>query len=206
MSECQQAGQGDASKEMAQKKPLGWFYVVNLLLFAAFFSLGLLADLESKRLLFANLGRPGEYLRFEKPEQESVYWLVEGFFGFQTALNEGAMFGIGQGQVVVLAVLSVVALLSILLFLLFSAARESRFLSSTLGLILAGVVGNLYDRFGWHDLTWNYPPARIGEPVFAVRDWILFRFGSFTWPNFNIADSLLVCGAILLSYYMARSA
>jgi signal peptidase II len=31
-----------------------------------------------------------------------------------------------------------------------------------------------------------------------VRDWILLRYGNYTWPNFNIADSLLVCGAVML--------
>ena len=31
-----------------------------------------------------------------------------------------------------------------------------------------------------------------------VRDWILFRYGEYTWPNFNLADCLLVCGAALL--------
>jgi signal peptidase II len=31
-----------------------------------------------------------------------------------------------------------------------------------------------------------------------VRDWILLRYGQFTWPNFNIADSLLVVGTGML--------
>jgi signal peptidase II len=38
-------------------------------------------------------------------------------------------------------------------------------------------------------------------PTNAVRDWILLRYGAFTWPNFNIADSLLVCGAGLLLWH-----
>jgi signal peptidase II len=37
-----------------------------------------------------------------------------------------------------------------------------------------------------------------------VRDWILFRYHSYTWPNFNIADSLLVCGAGLLLWHGLR--
>jgi lipoprotein signal peptidase len=46
-----------------------------------------------------------------------------------------------------------------------------------------------------------------GRPqVFAVRDWIRFSYGSFVWPNFNIADSLLVCSAIYLVWYSFRSA
>ena len=69
-------------------------------------------------------------------------------------------------------------------------------LTVALGGIMGGVLGNLYDRLGWwHD-------ANISEQFqYGVRDWILFRFRSYTWPNFNIADSLLVVGAIMLLWH-----
>jgi len=51
----------------------------------------------------------------------------------------------------------------------------------------------LYDRLGWHGLI-----GYAGQPIYAVRDWILCMIGSFHWPNFNIADSLLVCSVIVL--------
>ena len=39
----------------------------------------------------------------------------------------------------------------------------------------------------------------------GVRDWVLLRYRTgadeYTWPNFNIADALLVAGAILLGIY-----
>lgn len=180
------------------------FFVVNVLLFFICTVLGAVADLETKNRVFAALGKPGEYLRFEQPEKNATYWLLEGVFGFQTTLNEGALFGFWEGMTTVLAALSIFAFVAIVVFLFHTAARESRFLSVTLGLITAGILGNLYDRLGWHGLTWNYATERheIGEPVYAVRDWILVRIGSFNWPNFNIADSLLVCGVILLLFHM----
>ncbi len=48
-------------------------------------------------------------------------------------------------------------------------------------------LGNLYDRLG---LWWqsDYPV----EWRSGVRDWILLCYKGLTWPNFNIADSLLV--------------
>ena len=58
---------------------------------------------------------------------------------------------------------------------------------------MGGIFGNLYDRLG----LWWSPGMRL-EWKTGVRDWILFRYGTFTWPNFNIADSLLVCGAAML--------
>jgi signal peptidase II len=62
-----------------------------------------------------------------------------------------------------------------------------------MGLVAGGILGNLYDRLGMHGLE---PPNAGG-----VRDWILFRYKQYTWPNFNIADSLLVVGAIMLGYH-----
>jgi signal peptidase II len=68
-----------------------------------------------------------------------------------------------------------------------------------LGCVTAGILGNLYDRLGLPDILWPGRIAEIGQPVHAVRDWILVRWDDrWTWPNFNIADSLLVCGAIAL--------
>ena len=69
-----------------------------------------------------------------------------------------------------------------------------------LGCVLAGIAGNLYDRLGlWHQP--HLPDAWQS----AVRDWILLRYGEHTWPNFNIADSLLVSGAAILAWHSFRA-
>ena len=61
------------------------------------------------------------------------------------------------------------------------------------------VIGNLYDRLG---LWWQ--PGYPEQWQSGVRDWILFRLNGVPmfdpWPNFNIADSLLVAGACMLLY------
>jgi signal peptidase II len=63
---------------------------------------------------------------------------------------------------------------------------------------MAGVLGNLYDRLGLPGEVWQ-SGARAGEPVFAVRDWILWQVNAqWRWPNFNLADSFLVIGAAIL--------
>ena len=130
--------------------------------------------------------------------------MIDGVFGFQTSLNQGALFGMGQGNVMLFALFSLVAIIGILAWLFFCRGFESWFLSIVFGLISAGILGNLYDRLGWHNLKWNYTDPGLHEidaPVYAVRDWILVMIGNWPWPNFNIADSLLVCGAILLVIY-----
>src|ERR1700722_14148286 len=37
--------------------------------------------------------------RLKMPHRQPTEWLWQGVFGFTTSLNEGALFGIGQGQV-----------------------------------------------------------------------------------------------------------
>jgi signal peptidase II len=112
----------------------------------------------------------------------------------ETALNYGALFGMGQNMGWLFATLSVLALAGILYWLFVAKAARDWLLTIALAGVTAGILGNLYDRLG----LWANP---TGSPIYAVRDWILFRYGQHTWPNFNIADSLLVCGAGLLIWH-----
>ena len=157
----------------------------RLFLFLFLATAGCLVDLWTKQLMFDWLKLPGN------PDSET-YWIVEGFFGFQTSVNQGALFGLGQGFTTLFRLVSLLAAGLIAVWICRGAA-ESLFLTIALGLITAGILGNLYDRFGlWHD-------AAIADYYRnGVRDWILFRFGSYTWPNFNLADSFLVSGAGML--------
>ncbi len=172
-------------------------------IFLTILVVGLALDLGTKSWIFHRIGLPGEYLFETEPEAEAVWWVVDDVFGFQTSLNQGALFGMGQGNVPVFAFFSFVAITGILVWLLFFRGLHSLFLTIVTGMISAGILGNLYDRLGLHRLRWNYADKyhEIGEPVYAVRDWILVMIGTRPWPNFNIADSLLVCGAILLALF-----
>jgi signal peptidase II len=167
-----------------------FFYRLAIFFLVAF--AGVFADLATKSWVFQRLGMEG-LLQNETPK--GIYWVLPDIFGFQTSLNQGALFGMGQGKIVWLVILSGVFLVGIVGWM-FHSAWNNRTLTVTLGLIVAGIIGNLYDRIGLHGLQWEN-----GEPVYGVRDWILVMLGSFTWPNFNIADSMLVCGAILLVFH-----
>jgi len=105
-------------------------------------------------------------------------------------VNKGALFGwLNDSAVVspeaanlVFSLISVVAATAIVLWSARPAARHDRLLCTALGLILAGTLGNLYDRL-----------------VFGgVRDFLHFHWDRFDWPVFNLADCCLVCGAFLL--------
>ena len=97
--------------------------------------------------------------------------------------------------------LSIGAGVAICWWLFIAGAARQWVLTVALSGIMAGILGNLYDRLGLPGLEWRglpYDSHKLGDPVFAVRDWILVMFGKWPWPNFNVADSLLVCGALLL--------
>jgi len=168
------------------------------LVFLSIATLGCLVDLLTKHWIFDEL---------DTPPLGRTWWIWDGVFGFQTSLNEGALFGIGQGQVFLFVVLSCVALAALVVWLFVFGAARDWLLTVALGSVSAGVLGNLYDRLGLPGLQWTYATDlhAVGEPVHAVRDWILVMIGPWHWPNFNVADSLLVCGAALLAWHAYRA-
>jgi signal peptidase II len=150
---------------------------------------GCAIDLASKSWIFDRLGMPGR----------NQIWLWRPIFSLTTSLNEGALFGLGQGLTAVFAALLVAAAIFIIYWLFCAGAARDWVLTLTLALIAAGIFGNLYDRLGMHGLRW----PGTAERVYAVRDWLYFRIdGVINWPVFNLADSLLVCGAVVLFWHV----
>ena len=107
--------------------------------------------------------------------------VIDGLLGFQLTSNTGAAYGLFKGGGSLIAVAAIVAS-GLIVYALRSVER--RFEAVTLGAIMGGALGNLIDRIvrgpGWFDG--------------AVVDWIETPL----WPNFNIADSAISVGAVLL--------
>jgi len=111
-----------------------------------------------------------------------------GFFRISHIHNTGSSFGLFKNQFLALSIISVTGAF-VVLFLVFFMRRRLPFLNNgwvlfALGLILGGNIGNLIDRLSYH----------------YVIDFIDFSF----WPAFNVADSSLVVGAILLAFLIIR--
>lgn len=159
------------------------------ILFAVPAVVGFSIDLATKAWFFSRPGlRAGE-----------IHWLWQDHAGFQLSWNEGALFGMGQGKVWLFVALSLIAAIAIPVWLFWYRAARDAWLTFALGCVTGGILGNLFDRMGLHGEVWPAGDPRVGETVYAVRDWILWQVNNqWRWPNFNIADSLLVTGAALM--------
>lgn len=109
--------------------------------------------------------------------------IIKGVFHITLIHNRGAAFGILKNQILLFVFTSIFAI--ILIYFNLKNNRYKKSYSIFLSLILAGALGNLIDRlfFGF------------------VIDFLDFRI----WPVFNIADSAITIGAILLAWSMLRS-
>lgn len=186
-----------------------------LWLFAVLAIIGFAADQASKYVVFAKL------YPSESTQEVTSLTVIPGLFDLRTGytsetdsgndrlsflrtisgvrlphVNRGALFGLGndgEGLNHVFAVISVLAAGFIVCWTSRPAVARDRFLCLALGLILAGTLGNLYDRI-----------------VFSgVRDFLHCYWGQHVWPDFNIADCCLVCGAGVLlahSFFVADPA
>lgn len=110
--------------------------------------------------------------------------VIKDFFLLRHLENEGAAFSILQGKTIFLIIMTSLVSL-VLLYILIK--YKHRLLRTSLSMILAGALGNLFDRI-----------FREGRVV----DFIEFHFGSYYFPSFNVADMLVVCGTILLAVYI----
>lgn len=171
-------------------------FLLTFLMFWIVLVSGLWADLASKSWVFESYWPYYQQDPAAAAELQPV-WLIGSFLGIQTSTNGGASFGMLQGFQVYFSILGVISLLAILIWLFVFSGWRDRVLTLCLGAISGGILGNMYDRLGfWHQE--NTPKEHFNH----VRDFIHFRLTGVPifdpWPNFNIADSLLVCGVIVL--------
>ncbi|WP_407541260.1 signal peptidase II [Deinococcus radiomollis] len=113
---------------------------------------------------------------------------IPGLLGFQLTYNTGAAWSLLAGATVPLAVLRLLVGLGILVYLF--VRPQPRFFAVVLGLIAAGAIGNTIDGLRFGRVT-----DMLTSPALSAVTRTL-RAGEF--PIFNIADSCVVLGTLLL--------
>jgi signal peptidase II len=145
-----------------------------LLRFAGVTAAGLAVDLWTK----------SEAVRHLKLTEDKIQF-IPGWLHFEYTQNHGAVFGIGQGQRMLFLAVSVGAIA--FLTWLFAASGRQRWYQVILGMLLAGVLGNMYDR-----IEYGY----VRDMIHALPRWPRL----FPWI-FNVADCLLCVGVFLMIAY-----
>jgi signal peptidase II len=118
--------------------------------------------------------------------------IIDGFFNITYVRNTGVAFGILDPvnlplKSTVLAVLTVAAITGVLVYS-WRTPISQRLLHTALSLILAGALGNLYDRVSYEH----------------VIDFIEVYYRTYRWPSFNVADSAITVGVGLLVLQIFR--
>lgn len=114
--------------------------------------------------------------------------VLKDFFKFEYLENRGAAFGILQDRQLLLILFTTIILV-IIIYILIKFRKESKLMSVSLSLIIAGAIGNFYDR-----LVYNY-----------VIDFICFHYKeAYYFPTFNVADICVVLGTFFLAIYIIK--
>lgn len=114
--------------------------------------------------------------------------IIKNFCYIGGAINNKAAFSLGPNRVILLLI-SVIMSGAFIAYYAKEFKKMSKVTKIALAIMIAGAVGNLIDRaFYW--------PSTTGFD--GVVDWILFVFWGHEFAMFNIADSCLVIGIIIL--------
>lgn len=112
--------------------------------------------------------------------------VIPGFFSLSHVLNPGAAFSLFANASSTFAPKALIAfsclVLAGIIVVLWRSKLGPGCTALALSLIMGGAMGNLLDRL------------RLG----SVVDFLMFKLGNYYWPDFNVADSAIVTGSLLL--------
>ncbi len=126
-----------------------------------------------------------KFIILQQPELSGYNSIeITSFFNIVLVFNRGVSFGMfaGQNQPLLLIGISLIILVILLMWLY---KNQSLMVAIGIGSTIGGAVGNIIDR------------ARYG----AVVDFLDFHIADLHWPAFNIADSFVFIGVVVLCIY-----
>jgi signal peptidase II len=124
-----------------------------------------------------------KYFTVKNLKTDGSFTVIKGFLEFCYVENRGAAFGILQNKRWFFIVLTIIICAG-MAYYLFTYKDTRMILRISLAFILGGAIGNLIDRI------------RLGYVVDMIH------ITAINYPVFNVADSFVVIGTILLAWYL----
>lgn len=112
-----------------------------------------------------------------------VKTIIPGILSFNYLQNNGAAWNIMSGQMIIFYIISLVAIM-VCLYFLYQPRYHNGLFATGVSLVLGGIIGNFIDRLHWH----------------YVID--MFQLDFVNFNIFNIADSAITIGVILIFIYL----
>ena len=120
-------------------------------------------------------------------KMDNPIMIINNFFYLEMVTNTGAAFSILRGNVFLFIIIGIIAIIYIDRCLIKDV--KGYFQMIGVSMLIGGIIGNLYDRVVYH----------------KVIDFLSFRFGSYNFPIFNLADSFICIGVLILIINSVRS-
>ncbi|SPE34184.1 Lipoprotein signal peptidase [Candidatus Sulfopaludibacter sp. SbA3] len=138
------------------------------------------------------LDRFTKWLVESRVSESDVYRVIPGLFEIIRSENRGVAFGIFndstfEWRTTLLVLVSVAAVVAVSI-ILWNARRLDRHTLWALAMVLGGAAGNVFDRIVYGKVT----------------DFLQIYLGTYPWPTFNVADSAIVIGSLLLLFSQIR--
>ncbi|HUP47348.1 MAG TPA: signal peptidase II [Thermoanaerobaculia bacterium] len=137
-----------------------------------------------------------KWLVLARIELHEAIPIIPNFFQLVHVRNTGAAFGIGANAqsslVPIFLNVGAIAVFCVVVVYALRSAVTDRLLQTGLHLILGGAIGNLLDRF------------RFGYVVDFLDVYLVWGGREHHWPAFNVADSAICIGIVLLFFDMRK--
>ena len=177
---------GEFFKKLFSKENLKKFYRTFIWLMAVMFVI----DIVTKWVVFNHFGL--EAMVNGRRSDTGAIPVINNFCYIGGSINDGAAFSLLSGSDAKRVLLLVISLVMTGLFVGYYVSQYKKldtWYKVGIALMISGAFGNLIDRaFYW--------PKTTGFN--GVIDWIIFKFGNWEFAMFNIADSCLVIGIIVV--------
>lgn len=132
-------------------------------------------------LIVIGIDQLTKWIVIQKMEILDSIPIIENFIYITSHRNAGAAWGILQGQMMFFYIITLIVIIG-LIYYMEKYAKDNKLTAISLSLMLGGAIGNFIDRL-------------LRQEVVDFIDVMIFKYD---FPIFNVADSALVTGVILI--------